>query len=74
MLHVYNLMLLNYYIQFPICEDDCAISVSCLDLYYAVRYKAKKADKNERDDKSDPIVLDDKAMNTFKDDSVSDDG
>lgn len=44
--------------QFPQCDDENAISVSCLDLYYSVTlYKENKALKDEKDDKTAPLVL-----------------
>ena len=39
------------------CEDDNAIAVSCLNLHYSVKFKAKKALKDEKKDQTAPIVL-----------------
>ncbi|MCG8623343.1 MAG: hypothetical protein MJE68_15295 [Proteobacteria bacterium] len=49
------------------CEDDDAVAVSCLDLCYSVKFKAKKALKDERKDQTAPIVL----SNIAEDDSDS---
>ncbi len=46
-----------FVLQFPVCEDDEAIAVSCLNLYYSVKFKAKKALKDEKKDQTAPIVL-----------------
>lgn len=43
--------------QFPYCDEKSAISVSCLDLCYAVKFKDNKALKDERKDKTAPVVL-----------------
>lgn len=45
--------------QFPYCDEKSAISVSCLDLCYAVKFKDNKALKDERKDKTAPVVLHD---------------
>ena len=45
-------------LQFPHCDDESAISVSCLDLYYSVTlYKESKDLKDEKNDKTAPLVL-----------------
>ena len=44
----------SHYVQFPDCDDEDAISVSCLDLYYTVRFKKKKV---HRDDEITPHLL-----------------
>ena len=41
-------------LQFPDCDDEDAISVSCLDIYYTVKLKKTKV----LDDKDDPLLLD----------------
>ena len=54
------------YIQLPYC-DETAVSVSCLDLCYAIKFKDNKALKDERKDKTAPVVL----QNLDEDDSSS---
>ena len=46
------------FFQFPVCEPDNYISVSCLNLSYSVTVKAKKI-KDEKKDETTPIVLGD---------------
>ena len=44
--------------QCPTCDDDNAISLSCLDLSYSVTlYKERKDLKDEKIDKTAPFVL-----------------
>lgn len=52
-----NLSYVPYPQQFPYCDEKTAISVSCLDLYYAVTFKDTKAFKDEKKDKTAPVVL-----------------
>ena len=47
----------NTNIQFPYCDDESAISVSCLNLSYFINFKENKALKDERNDTTVPIVL-----------------
>ena len=47
-------MTLFYPLQFPDCDDDNAISVSCLDLCYSVKARALK---DEKKDETAPVVL-----------------
>ena len=32
-------------LQFPDCDDEDAVSVSCLDIYYTVKFKKTKVTK-----------------------------
>ncbi len=41
-------------LQFPDCDDDNAISVSCLDLCYSVKARVLK---DEKKDETAPVVL-----------------
>eukprot|EP00731_Ephydatia_muelleri_P033340 Em0028g15a len=43
-------------LKFPECADDHCISVSCLNLSYAVTVKAKKV-KDEKEDNTTPVAL-----------------
>ena len=40
--------------QFPYCDDESAVSVSCLDLSYSVNFKALK---DAKEDRTVPVVL-----------------
>ena len=44
-------------LQFPDCDDEDAISVSCLDIYYTVKFKKTKV-LDDKDDKIAPLLLD----------------
>ena len=44
-------------LQFPDCDDEDAISVSCLDIYYTVKFKKTKV-LDDKDDKFAPLLLD----------------
>ena len=47
-----------FIMQCPHCDNDNAISLSCLDLYYSVTlYTEKKDLKDEKKDKTSPFVL-----------------
>lgn len=45
--------------QFPHCETDKKISVSCLDLCYYVKWKRRKEFKDEKKDETSPVILHD---------------
>ena len=47
---------LYVHVQFPDCDDEDAISVSCLDLYYTVKFKKKKV-HDDKDDEITPHLL-----------------
>ena len=42
-------------LQFPDCDDEDAISVSCLDIYYTVKFKKTKV-LDDKDDKIAPLL------------------
>ena len=44
-------------LQFPDCDDEDAISVSCLDIYYTVKFKKTKV-LDDKDNKITPLLLD----------------
>ena len=54
--------------QFPYCEDEDAISVSCLDVHYSVSFRTKKAVKDEKKDQTAPVVLNDIAESSDEED------
>ena len=49
-----TMSLLSNIMQFPYCDDESAMSVSCLDLCYSVTFEKLM---DERDDKIAPYVL-----------------
>ena len=56
--------------QCPTCDNDNAISLSCLDLSYSVTlYKERKDLKDEKKDKTAPFVL-----HNLEDDDTDTDG
>lgn len=59
-------------IQFPFCDEKSAVSVSCLDLCYSVKFKDTKALKDERKDQTAPVILQNLAED--ESDSESDNG
>lgn len=46
-------------LNFPLCDENDAVSVSCLDLCYSVKFGSKKMLNDERKDETAPIVLTD---------------
>ena len=47
------------FLQFPDCEDNQAIAVSCLDLSYRITFETNKKLKDERTDHTQAVVLND---------------
>ena len=51
---IVDLKICHTILQFPDCDDDNAISVSCLDLCYSVKARVLK---DEKKDETAPVVL-----------------
>ena len=53
-----NNVIIIFIMQCPTCDNDSAISLSCLDLsYFVTLYKERKDFKDEKNDKTAPFIL-----------------